>query len=218
MFVLIVVIFIIVILFLHYCLSYYKNKCNEYFFTVDKYPKMKILENNWKIIKNEIPYFDINTITFERQQDEWLNDKADVLLIKLKNNDNWIKSWTDNNMWFNFPLMYQNQPIGKAEEICPKTIKLLKKLKNIQVAGYSLLVPYGEIDFHTDSTGPSFNSMAFNMKLTGGHCDLTVKSNNKMYTHIHQVGKPVIFNSELKHQAINHSDKNRIILYIDFMT
>jgi len=216
MFILIVVIFIIIILFLHYCLSYYKNKCNEYFFTVNKYPKMKILENNWKIIKNEIPYFDINTITIARQQDEWLNDKADELFDKLKDNDNWIKSWNDNNTWFNYPLMYNNKIIGKAEEICPNTIKLLKKLKNIQVAGYSLLVPYGEIDFHTDSTGPSFNSMAFNMKLTGKRCRLIIRDKNKEYIHIHRVGKAVIFNSEHEHMADNNSDVNRVILYIDF--
>jgi hypothetical protein len=86
-----------------------------------------------------------------------------------------------NDVWFNFPLMYRNNVIGKAETICPNTIKLLKSLKNINIAGYSLLIPNSKIEFHTDDTGPTFNSMAFNMKLSGGKSDLKIKDKNNIY-------------------------------------
>jgi aspartyl/asparaginyl beta-hydroxylase (cupin superfamily) len=213
----IIVVILIIFWFINYCVSTYKERCDRYFYTIDKYPKMKRIQDNWITIRDEIPKFDINTVTIARQQDEWLNDKADKLYDKLKDNNNWIKSWNDNNTWFNYPLMYNNKIIGKAEETCPNTIKLLKSLNNIQVAGYSLLVPYGEINYHTDSTGPTYNSMAFNMKLTGKRCRLIIRDKNKEYIHIHIVGKAVIFNSEHEHMADNNSDIDRVILYIDFI-
>jgi len=114
--------------------------------------------------------------------------------------------------------MYRNNVIGKAGTICPNTIKLLKSLKNINIAGYSLLIPNSKIEFHTDDTGPSFNSMAFNMKLSGGKSDLKIKDKNNIYINLHKNGKAIIFNSELQHSAENYSDSNRIILYVDFLT
>ena len=207
------------ILFVIYCYKKYKEKCDRYFLTTNEYPRMKILEDKYLIIKSEIPKFDINTITITRETSDWLNDRADKLFNKLKDNDNWIRSGYDNNVWFNYPLMYKKIPIGKAEKTCPNTINILRSLNNIQVAGYSLLIPKSKIDYHNDLTGPSYDSMAFNMLLTDDDdADLKMKINNKIYEYKHKEGKAVIFNSEEMHSAENYTNSNRIILYIDFET
>ena len=187
------------------------------FYSTNDFPIMKILEDSYKVIKEEIPEFKIDKITISRTKEEW-GDKALKLIENLQTNREWIFSWQLVDKWFSFPLMFKNTPIGFAEEICPKTIEILKKLGNIKTAGFALLYPQSSLNIHTDNVGPHFNSMALNMKLTGDYSDLTIIHNNIEYKHIHDDGKLVIFNSELQHYASNHGLINRIILYIDFST
>jgi len=40
---------------------------NIYFYNTNKYPNMKLLEDNWAIIQNEIPKFNPKTITIYRE-------------------------------------------------------------------------------------------------------------------------------------------------------
>ena len=94
--------------------------------------------------------------------------------------------------------------------------KILKSLGNIKTCGFTLLYPNSSLDIHTDYVGPSFNSMALNMLLTGTNSNLNIYHKNVKYTYNHESGKAVIFNSELNHNASNNGNTNRVILYIDF--
>jgi beta-hydroxylase len=217
---LLIIIIIFIILFLA-CriIFFFKNK-NKIFLTTKQYPQFKILEDNWKIIRKEIPLFNINKISIERSQDTWLGEKMDKFVEKFKNKVEWFKAWADNDSWYNFPIIYNNKFVANVEEICPKTCNLLKIFKNIRIAGFSLLVPNGDIQIHNDTTGPNYNSMAFNMLLTGKNSSLYVKPENskKFYKYNHKNGRAVIFNAEQYHFADNKYNSNRIILYIDFFT
>lgn len=186
-----------------------------YFYTTEEYKKMKIVEDNYEIIKKEIPNFIFENIKIKRKKDDWGN-KGENLFKKLQNNKEWIFSWQAEDRWFSFPLMYNNYVIGSAEEICPNTIKILKSLGNIKTCGFTLLYPNSSLDIHTDFVGPSYNSMALNMSLTGTNSDLNIYHNDKKHTYVHENGKAVIFNSEFNHNASNNGDTNRVILYIDF--
>jgi aspartyl/asparaginyl beta-hydroxylase (cupin superfamily) len=179
--------------------------------------KFKILEENHQKIKEEIPNFDKSLVTIKRNQGEWYDTKkGGELLNQLLNNSTWVASWTPDNIWYNFPLMANNKVIGEAEKICPTTIGLLKTLGNINIAGFSLLIPNSSLPVHNDETGPTYNSMALNMKLVGGVANLYVKDKNKFASHRHMTGKVVIFNSECDHYADNKGTTDRVILYIDF--
>lgn len=189
----------------------------ELFYTTEKYPKMKTLEDNYEIIQKEIPNFIFENIKVKRKKDEW-GEKGEDLIKNLKDNKEWIFSWQAEDRWFSFPLMYNNHPIGLAEEVCPNTIRILKSLGNIKTCGFTLLYPNSSIGIHTDYVGPSFNSMALNMLLTGKNSDLNIYYNNIEYKYKHECGKAIIFNSELPHNATNNDDTNRVILYVDFDT
>jgi hypothetical protein len=182
------------------------------------YNKFKLLEDNYEIILSEIPLFDINKVTIYRQYQEWNNEDGILLAEKLSTNTEWIGAWDISKKWFNFPLMGSNNVIGFAEQICPKTISLLKELGEIHIAGFSLLLPGATLQPHTDATGPSYNSMALNMHLSGYNSNLYVKINDSFQIYTHVDGKLVIFNSENLHYADNMGNENRIILYIDFGT
>ena len=216
--VILIIILIIILLVALYKLRIYCHKKNNIFLTTDKYTKFKILEDNWNTIKDEIPDFDINKISIIR--DVWYGDSMDKFVNNLNDNVYWFRAQTHIDTWFNFPIMYKNKFVGNVEEICPKTCNLLKSFNNIRIAGFSLLLPNGNIDIHTDETGPTYNSMALNMPLIGKKSSLYIKPNNQdkfvKYTHIN--GKAVIFNSEQEHYADNKHNSYRVILYIDFNT
>jgi len=182
------------------------------------YPKLKLLENNWEIIKNEIPELDKNKVTISRSQDTWNNQKGLEFVESLKDNKDWVKSWDGNDSWFTFPLIYKDSPVGKAEELCPQTVKLLKQLGGIRIAAYSLLTPNSILPIHHDDTGPTFGSMSMNLLLDGTFCSLYIKHDDKFVEHKHKLGECVIFNSEVDHYADNRDFFNRTILFVDFMT
>ena len=190
------------------------------FYSTDdsKFAYLKCLEMDYMKIHDEIPKFDKLTVTVQRESgDSYQTDTRELLIEKIGKNRNWIKGYID--IWYNYPLMAHNVVIGDAEKMCPFTINLLKKLGNIKIAGFSLLLPNSELPVHQDDVGPTYNSMAFNMKLTGGVCNLHLrKNNNKFISHRHITGKAVIFNSEIFHYADNKGSINRVILYIDFET
>jgi beta-hydroxylase len=180
-----------------------------------EFKHLKCLEENYMKIKDEIPVFDKSTINIKRESNDSYDNNARKLLIeKIGNNRNWIQGYVD--IWYNYPLMAHNVVIGDAEKLCPLTIKLLKEIGGIKIAGFSLLLPNSKLPVHCDSVGPTFNSMAYNMKLVGGICNLHIKIDNKFISHRHITGKPVIFNSEIFHYADNKGTTNRIILYVDF--
>jgi aspartyl/asparaginyl beta-hydroxylase (cupin superfamily) len=180
------------------------------------YNKFKLLEDSYKDIICEIPQFDINKVSIYREQNEWNNEKGIKLAQKLHTNKEWVGSWDISKKWFNFPLMYYDNVIGFAETLCPTTISILKKIGGINIAGFSLLLPNASLQPHTDSTGPTYNSMALNMHLIGDNSTLYVKQNDSYHTYTHKNGNIVIFNSENEHYADNTGCVNRIILYIDF--
>ena len=204
------------------CIIYlfYNNKIvkKQLFLSSDDYTQFKNIENNWKIIYNEIPKFNINNIKIKRNKDVWDNKKMKEFADILANNPQWFKSWDTTSVWYSFPLMYHGKIVGKVKDICPKTCKMLEKLGNVRIAGFSLLTPNGILEKHQDDTGPNFKSMAFNMNLTGDKCSLLIKPTNSFnfYEHFHKKGKAVIFNAEQWHYAKNYDNQNRIILYIDF--
>lgn len=214
----IIAILIIILLISVYKLDkFYKNKDNI-FLKTDKYTQFKILEDNCNIIKNEIPDFDINKDMLSRKQDVWLGDKMDDFAEKINKNVDWFKAWSNTDSWYNYPLIYKNKFVGDVESKCPNTCNILKSFNNIRIAGFSLLTPNGDIQPHNDSTGPTYNSMALNMLLTGTKSSLYVKPYDHInyYQHNHKIGEAIIFNAEQYHFADNKDDSYRVILYIDF--
>lgn len=153
--------------------------------------------------------------TIYRRKTEW-DDKDSVItlreIINNNNNTSWITAQY-NSDWLNYPLIYYDESLGgKAEELCPNILNYLKTIKNIRIAGLSLLKKKGIITPHSDSTGLSNNSLACHICLTGNGI-LTVDNINISQ----EPYKVFIFDSEITHSAINDNEEDRIILYIDFI-
>jgi hypothetical protein len=201
--------FIVIILFVSY--KYYTP--DQLFFSTTDYPEIKHIENNYKLIADEIPPFDETKKYKKRSRTAWNNSEALTLSKSMKSE--WVRGWMKDKFWYNFPLIYKNNVIADAEKICPNTIKLLKKFNNINIAGFAILKSKAKLKKHTDLTGPPYNSMAVNLMLTNNK-NTNLYINDETYTH--KQGKAVIFDSTIQHYADNLSKKNRVVLYVDFKT
>lgn len=188
-----------------------------FYTTASPFERLKVLEDNHEVIAAEVPPFDTNAITIKRLHKDWHNtgEKESWLefVAKLESNRAWIGGW-DEQAWFNFPLVIGGKAVGAAEELCPTTVKLLKGIEGVNVAGFALLLPHSKLPVHTDTTGYHYNSAAFNMLLSGSNSTLHVGPED---IHDHKKGVAVIFNSEYPHSARNNGDSNRVILYLDFV-
>jgi len=207
---------IILILVIILLLLWFRNLQQEtLFYTTASYPQLKILEDNFKTILAEIPSFDPEK-NYPKRNTSWPTNlsKSDFeAYLKENIRSEWCQGWQGDHVWYNFPLIYNDQVIDKSSEICPETIKLLQQIPGKQIVGYSLLLPNGSLSPHRDPTGKRFGSMAGNMLLTeNDSANLIV--NDQVYKH--SQGKMVIFDSTDLHSADNNDQSIRVILYIDF--
>lgn len=213
-----IILLIIIVIYIYYMVT--KIEPSEaLFYTTTEYPKLKILEDNWKVIASEIPYFDINKSDKfpKRSRSAWMNAEGQNLIENMKSE--WVQGWQGKNIWYNFPLMYNNNVIDQADKICPQTINLLKQIDSIQIAGYSLLLPHSKLSIHTDTTGKKYNSIASNFLLTPNNANVYIKNNSgKFVKYKHKLGKIVLFDATDEHYADNDDDQIRVILYIDLGT
>lgn len=220
-----IILFLLLFLCIFICFRLFtSDKKDKLFLTTKNYPEMKVIEDNWKVIRSEIPVFDrklynANKIA-SRKEEAWNNNKGEQLFESLKDNKTWVKGWWDDIEWYQFPLVYHNKVVGKAGEICPNTVKLLKNIPSIQIAGYAILLPKTKMPVHTDSTGDEFASMAANLALKSYDSYLYISPDDNNFDKIkHKDGHMVIFDSSRKHYAENKDlDNIRVILYIDFRT
>lgn len=184
------------------------------FYTTEDFQSLKVLEDNWEIIASEIPFFDPNG-KYRRRNNDWPtgSNVGDFEKYLETFKSEWCEGWQGSNVWFNFPLMYNDTAIDRADSLCPKTVELLRQIGGFTVVGFSMLNPYGRLVAHTDTTGRKFNTMAGNLLLTENTDSSIYVLDNK---HLHTQGKLVIFDATKMHYANNNESNARVILYTDF--
>ena len=195
----------------------YRKEYDQIFSSIESYPEIKLLEQNWKIIRDEMPSFDINNLNknLTRNIGVWDTDLNKNILNELNNKVDWVTGWSPG--WFHFPIVYLGKPIDGIEKILPKTVEIIKKIPSIYVAGFSVLSPNTTLGWHVDETGSDTNSLAVNLGLDSNNSTLYVKNSNGSISNTSQKnGHAIIFDSNYEHQVINHDTNYRVILYVDF--
>ena len=200
-----------------------------------KSSKLYMLQNNWQIIKEEVSQLKTNMIRKEvRFQDEWGETLKD--LVKLhEQKSGWVYSTTHSlenrnkditlatdkekysSEWLTFMLIYNGRQVGKNNIICPQTSLLLSHIPNILGCGFSLMRPGCVIERHTHyNTSSSRDSTVFHIGLdVPDACFFTIEKDGKIVTVQEKDGKMFGINPKYPHWAVNFSDRNRIILYVE---
>lgn len=183
-------------------------------------PELYPLILNKDIIKEELFYAlktPINNIHRKFYQYA-TSDDGNKFIEEVNNIEGWVYGGDDQNNinknWLNFGLINNNKELQANSKICPKTCKLLKNIKGINLAGFSLLKPNSYIKPHIDNTGINSNSL-------GIHFGLIIPEKKKSFLIVNNKiiyednFKLFGFDSNYLHSAENNSKQERVILYVD---
>jgi len=164
---------------------------NEFF------PDYVDLEKNWKEIREEILSVSSSSKKIPKFHEvddgqEYIsnNDGLDWSLLNLKAYDMWHK---------------------ENCRLCPKTFDLLKKMKSVTGAQFSILAPGKHIPPHH---GPYKGILRYQLALSvpkSKECKLFVDGKPYLW----EEGKSVLFDDTYVHEVINKTEEKRVALLMD---
>ncbi|MGB5631613.1 MAG: aspartyl/asparaginyl beta-hydroxylase domain-containing protein [Waterburya sp.] len=171
-------------------------------------------ENNWRAIRDEYFNLDNKILDFYRDSipyEQYAN--------KLLSNNGWTYSWRVNSNepnynWLTYGLSYQGLFPQEAEHKFPITASLLSRLNGLRMCGFSLMKPLSFIEPHShgDVEGSNILSYHLGLDVVTGKSYLWVNGTFKEQYN----GKSIIFDASYEHFALNMSDADRVILYMEF--
>lgn len=135
----------------------------------------------------------------------------------IKNVDRWVIGWTGDPKWLNYGIVYNGKYLNNTL-FSHKIIKIIENIekRKIYMAGFSLLKSNGTIDTHTDED--FIDDKIDNV----WHFGIDVPDNCSIIVNNQEIkeenGKLITFKDGYPHSAFNKSNKDRMILYIKFMT
>lgn len=174
------------------------------------YPKLKILEENYEVIRKEC--------------EDILSFKEDIMDIK-----NLLGDYTSGGIhvikWKSY-VIKSGAFVRENCEYCPETAKILKKIPRVRTAFFSILDPNqyitphegyynGFMRYHLGVIIPNNNEnnecwiRIANDKID--HKELETKGDKYYWKN----GKGILFNDNYSHDANNSSDQIRVILWLD---
>ena len=173
-------------------IEYIQTKAHSPLCLLIKMEDFKSLEAHYDIIKEE----------YESIKDKMINYPETFLY--------------DNGGWKIFPIF--DWPLGvkvkETAELIPKTTELIEKyIPNHITASFSRLLPKTKIRPHIGDQG-SHLRYHLGIDCPDGNCAL--KCENKVYQW--RNGESFIFDDRKRHEAWNRTNKDRVILLIDFKT
>ena len=165
------------------------------FYDKAKLPWVKILEENWTIIAEEIESF-----------------------IKL--NEKQIKPYFDENLvskknsWRAFTFFLWKWKMKKNIKQCPETDRILQKIPNILSASVSIMESGVKIKPHRGDTNAIMRAhLALKVPASLPECGFKVKYEERSW----EEGNVLVFNDAARHEAWNLSKDRRYILLVDVL-
>ncbi|MVW72713.1 MULTISPECIES: lipid A hydroxylase LpxO [unclassified Bordetella] len=157
-------------------------------------PELKVLDDNWEVIRDEALKM------------------AELRRIKAaeKHDDIGFNSFFKYG-WKRFYLKWYDARHPSAEELCPRTVAILKSLPKVKAAMFAELPPGGKLNKHRD---PFAGSLRYHLGLAtpnDDRCHIIVDGE----TYSWRDGESVVFDETYVHEAHNQSEANRIILFCD---
>ena len=161
---------------------------------VDQFPDLKILRDNWQVIRDEAQgLYGQGMIG----PSDGTNDLAFNSFFR--------KGWT------RFYLKWYRDYLPSALSDCPKTVALLRQAPSVKAAMFAVLQPGSHLGPHRD---PFAGSLRYHLGLvTPNSDDCRIFVDGNMYSW--RDGKDVMFDETYIHWADNKTDEYRIILFCD---
>ena len=156
------------------------------FFPTCDFPEVKILEDNYAVIKEEL---------------DRLHDRAFVP---------WPARGLHDNGWRTFIFYYASTKADHNCKVCPETTRILESLPHLSGAVFSRLAAGSHIKPHVGRPKPLYRCQ-LGLQIPAG--DVAIRSVDAVSSW--QEGKCLVFDDNLVHEAWNHTDQDRIVLIVD---
>ncbi|MBO1112721.1 lipid A hydroxylase LpxO [Bordetella petrii] len=157
-------------------------------------PELQVLDDNWETIRDEaLKMAELRRIKAAEHHD-----------------DIGFNSFFKYG-WKRFYLKWYDARHPSAEELCPRTVEILKRLPKVKAAMFAELPPGGKLNRHRD---PFAGSLRYHLGLATPNddgCHIIVDGE----TYSWRDGESVVFDETYVHEAYNNTEANRIILFCD---
>jgi Aspartyl/Asparaginyl beta-hydroxylase len=189
-----------------------KGDENHPFLNYKDFPDLVRIRDNYPVILQEL-----------RDNNIWMNWGSDA--YDPSGNCKFLEgNWTICPIYFNryspFIMNFGDRTEEDIRELLellparfPKTIELLKPFANLNFASFSRLHPNSSLSTHKHYNPGAWISHIGLIIPPDGCCGLKVADEMFMWNH---PGDILVFNDNLEHSAWNHSNEERIVLYLDF--
>ena len=180
-------------------LEFYNSKIKTpaYLNLEEYFPEYRVLEENWEEIKREIE----GVVNSGKK------------LPKFHEVDDGQEYISDNDglSWSLLNLLLYGMWHKKNAEMCPKTTSLIKKMKGVKSAYFSVLSPGKYIPPHK---GPYKGIIRYQLAISvpkKGECKIIVDDKDHFWIE----GKSVLFDDTYTHEVVNNTEEHRIALLLD---
>ena len=173
------------------------------------------LDKNYELIREEcinvmdnvdkIPAF--HEVTKVGGSNKWRNN------VEWDNDQRYI-SFSDNIRWETFFFKIYGNWITENCKLCPNTYKLMKNMKNIKTAFFSILPPGKKLNPHV---GPFKGILRYHLGLIvpkeKDKCFILVNGKKKTW----KEGESFMFDDTYLHEVKNNTNETRVILFLDII-
>lgn len=163
------------------------------------FPELKLIEDNWQVIRDEAKQL-LDNKYFEKTTQEGSAASYDI----------GFRTFFKYG-WSKFYLTWYGNRINSAEQLCPKTVALLKQVPSVNGAMFSYLPAGSQLTRHLD---PLACSLRYHLGLVTPNTDnCFINVDNQV--HSWRDGKPLLFDETYLHFVKNNTDQGRLILMCD---
>jgi ornithine lipid ester-linked acyl 2-hydroxylase len=121
---------------------------------------------------------------------------------------------TGDNQWKTFFLLGPGMDCRKNQEQCPKTMRALKEIPDIQTAFFSILSPHKHIPAHRGAfNGVLRYHMGLIVPEPREECRIRIGTQMCRW----EEGKSLIFDDTYNHEVWNDTEGFRVVLFVDFV-
>lgn len=121
---------------------------------------------------------------------------------------------SNDDRWKTFFFRIYGYEVEANSRRCPRTRELLRCIPGMTTAMFSILAPSKQVPAHV---GPFKGVLRYHLGLqvpaTDDRCGIRVGDTVRHW----EEGKSLVFDDTFVHEAWNHTDQDRVILFVDFL-
>ena len=196
------------------------------YYKPEQFSQLQEIISNYKIIREEFMNLQVPVMKVDREEKHYAEVISEVIQ-QVSNGSpyGWVKGWGaegGNDKWLQLGLYSYDNNVNELllipffREKMPKTFEMIKRLEGVFMCALVNLKPRTILTRHSHPYIEEQSLLQLHLPLVTAQNDNYnyINCNGEFKQHIE--GVPIIFDGSLDHFALNESDEDRIILYIEF--